>query len=172
MNNTIYKNHVVLLIYPKIGENLPFPESPPYNILTLASYLKNKGIPVKVFDQRLSRNWKNDLIKLLNNNIILAGITSMTGIQIKYGLKISQFIKKENKNIKIVWGGVHVSLIPEESLKNKYIDFIIVGEGEKSLFELAQSLIEKKSINKINNLGYKNDETIQINPIRNFINMD
>jgi len=45
-------------------------------------------------------------------------------------LKIARLIKRYF-NIKIIFGGVHVILSPEEIIKNKEVDIICIGEGEE-----------------------------------------
>lgn len=51
---------------------------------------------------------------------------------------ISKFIKKI-KNIPIIFGGVHVTACPEEVIKNKFVDYIVLGEGEEALAELVKN---------------------------------
>lgn len=80
---------------------------------------------------------------------------------------------KEKTNAKIILGGAHPSAVPKECLKNKWIDYIIISEGEKTLAELCSHLTKNKSIKKIDGIAYKEKQKIIINPKKRFIqNLD
>ncbi|NCN28337.1 B12-binding domain-containing radical SAM protein, partial [bacterium] len=55
-------------------------------------------------------------------------------------------------------GGTHPTIQPQEVLKDNNIDFIIKGEGEISIINLIEALINKTDLSKIDNLGYKNKQ--------------
>ena len=111
----------VILVQPKIGiydiANTRLPLGP----LTLAAPLKKEGYNVKIIDQRTHQDWRKKILNELKKDPILIGITSMTGAQIGYSLEISRFIKSVDKELKIVWGGVHASLLPYQTIKNPCI---------------------------------------------------
>jgi len=44
---------------------------------------------------------------------------------------------KDKLNIPVVFGGIHATLVPEEIMKNDFVDFVVAGEGEHALVELA-----------------------------------
>ncbi len=54
---------------------------------------------------------------------------------------------------------------PEECLK--YADYIMIGECEESLLDFINKLEKKERLHKINNLGFKKNNKIIINPIKN-----
>ena len=148
-----------ILIYPKLefsGTQIP---TPPYSILFIADYLIKRNIDVKVFDLRFdSHTQVNNAISEDNPEYI--GISAMTGPQIYHALQILKSIKKEFDKVKIVWGGVHSTILPGQTLQNKLIDFVIRGEGEKSYYEL----ISGKNLNQIKGLSYKKNGKIHHNP--------
>jgi radical SAM superfamily enzyme YgiQ (UPF0313 family) len=70
----------------------------------------------------------------------------------------------------IVFGGVHPTAVPKSVLKNSCVDYVIVGEGEHALLELLDNIkTGKESLHAINNLGYKANNEIFINPLRPYI---
>jgi len=75
-------------------------------------------------------------------------------------------IKREQPNIKIVFGGPHITAVPQNVLSNWFIDFIIAGEGEYPMLELVQALEAKTCYQDIRNLGYKKQGKIIINETR------
>lgn len=97
---------------------------------------------VKIIDQRLNKEWKKELQRELENKPLCVGITSMTGNQLKYALEASRFVKEISPDTPVVFGGVHVSLEQETTLKEKSIDAIVVGEGERAFEELIRDIKE------------------------------
>ena len=126
----------------------------PGALLAIATLPDKDGFDVKIIDQRIDPQWKENLVKELQDKPLFVGITSMTGSQITPALKISAIVKENN--CLCVWGGVHASLLPEQTLKNPLIDIIVKGEGEITTLELAKALRDKKSLLSVNGLYYKN----------------
>jgi radical SAM superfamily enzyme YgiQ (UPF0313 family) len=60
---------------------------------------------------------------------------------IKFALEISRYIK-EQSSVPVVWRGIHPSLLPEQTLENQYIDYVIQGEGELTLPEFSDRLVQ------------------------------
>ncbi|MBD3282608.1 MAG: radical SAM protein, partial [Candidatus Portnoybacteria bacterium] len=143
----------------------------PMSLLSISTSLIDKGYNVKIIDQRTDKEWKSTLIKELNKNPLIFGVSALTGKQISNGLEASKIVK-ENSNAPVVWGGVHASLLPKQTLENKYIDFVIIGEGEISFLELVNKLKSKEPFKNIKGLGYKEKKETFINPEREFINLN
>ncbi len=144
-----------ILIYPQLefaGTQSPIP---PYSILFIADYLIKRNVDVRIFDLRFD---SLDQVKnaISNNEPEYIGISVMTGPQIYYALKICKSIKKEFNKIKIVWGGIHSTILPTQTLQNKLIDFVIRGEGEKPYHELVSG----KNESQINGLSLKKGKKI------------
>ena len=162
----------VILIQPKIGsmDSIRSNPAPPLSLLHAAVYV-NKEYKICLIDQRLNKNWKSDLENELKKQPLCVALTAMTGRQIKYALSASTLIKQKS-NIPVVWGGIHSSLLPEQTLKNPNIDFVIQGEGELTFLELVKALKNKTQFNKIDGLWYKKSGKIKKNNLREFINVD
>jgi anaerobic magnesium-protoporphyrin IX monomethyl ester cyclase len=65
------------------------------------------------------------------------------------------------KGIPVVWGGIHATAMPEESLRE--CDFACVGEGELSLHRLYTSLCQRNSdFSAIPNLAYVADGQVRL----------
>lgn len=54
-----------------------------------------------------------------------------------------------------VLGGVHASLLPEESLAFDEVDFVVVGEGEYTLLELLDTMEKKEDLKKVRGILFK-----------------
>ena len=114
----------VVLINPGIGK---YNDSPPINLAILASYLRQFGHEIKIIDKLSGGNF-DDLEKFQPD---FAGITGTTPV-ITDAYRCAD--KCREMGIWTVLGGVHTSILPEESLK--HADTVITGEGEITLKEL------------------------------------
>ena len=63
----------------------------------------------------------------------------MTEPQLQFALEISRIAKKYG-NSPVVWGGVHPSLLPEQTLENENIDVVVQGEGEETFLRAGSSI--------------------------------
>jgi len=57
----------------------------------------------------------------------------------------------------IVWGGVHVTFQPVESLREKFVDYVIIGEGELRFPRLLKAIEIGKGFKEIDGIGYKKE---------------
>lgn len=161
----------VILVQPKSDELDFFRKNffLPLGLLNSCVFLNNYKI--KFIDTRVNNNWKRELLKELKLNPLCVAITSMTGTQIKYALEISKFVK-ENSDTLVVWGGIHASLLPEQTLKNQYIDIIVKGEGEITFKELVEAIERKKTLKGIKSIWYKKKGKIKKNQDRPFLDLN
>ena len=108
------------------------------------------------------KNWRDYLFKKIKKerpDIIGVSVLSFNYTQ---ALKISRFIKN-NFKIKVLFGGIHAILSPEEVIKNKEVDMICTGEGEETIKEL---LDKKLNCKNIKGLWYKEKNKIMKNQPR------
>ncbi len=76
-------------------------------------------------------------------------------------LEVVEILKKVNKDLLIVLGGPEVSFDAKDlMLNNKYVDFIIKGEGERSFKEFLTALKERKDYNNIPGLVYRDEARV------------
>lgn len=122
--------------------------------LLSAARLVDKNYDVALVDTRIDREWRRRLLLELTKRPICVGVTSITGRQIRYALEISRFVK-ENSDIPVVWGGIHASIFPDQTLANEYIDFVVKGEGEETFLKLVQAIEKSGTYDKIPGLWYK-----------------
>lgn len=166
----------VLLIDP------PFPERPwdiswlaqfpPKGLLYIASALRDAGIDVEVYDTKIMQYEKPSLLKRSIDEICYVvrkkvaskkpkfiGLTSST-LSYLSALRVAKAAKEGNPDSMVVFGGVHVSFLPEETLNQDFIDVVVRGEGETPLVELSKGLPFKK----IKGISFKENGKIIHNP--------
>lgn len=80
-------------------------------------------------------------------------------------------VKNVNSEIKTALIGLHPSAKPHESLAHHYIDFVVIGEPELTVQELAKTIETGKldELKKVKGLGFKKDDKDIITPPRPFI---
>ena len=83
----------------------------------------------------------------------------------QWALDIAKKIRNKIKG-KIVFGGIHATLMPEEVIKNDVVDFVVVGEGEYPLLELAANLAKGSFVRDIRNIWLKENGSIVRNSMR------
>jgi len=107
-------------------------------------------------------------IRIKRDGIKLVGITVPFSISHWSAQRVASAIKSINKNIITVLGGHHVTVRPLEVLSNKDVDYIVVGEGEYTMLELADALEQGNSagLGRVEGIGYKIDSKPVINPAR------
>lgn len=105
-----------------------------------------------------------DLIGDLSPDLI--GI-SLSSSYFRMSIDITRKLK-EKFTVPIIWGGVHPTLMPEESIK--YPDMVCVGEGEGAMVELADKLGRGEDFSNVDNLWVKREDgTLVKNEIRPLI---
>jgi len=159
----------ILLVYPPIefGKKRGF-GFPPLGLLYIASYLKEKGIEVKVIDAFIEGY---DLPELTYNILKefpdFVCFSSMT-CQIKNVIAVSKELKRNASALKIIVGGPHISSTLAQMFSfSEHINFLVYGEGEETIHKL----ISGASLEKIDGIIYKKEDRIIVNkpssPIEN-----
>ena len=144
----------IILVQPKAGGFDKVGARLPIGILSIAALPYKKGHSVKIVDQRIDSDWKNTILKHITKETICIGITCMTGSQIKYALEASTFFKGEYA-VPVIWGGVHPSLMPKQTLENHNINYIIDREGDITFYNLFKCFKENKNFSNVPGVWYK-----------------
>ncbi len=140
----------------------------PLGLLSVAGPLVKSKYNVVVIDSNIGEKWEDKAIDV--DDIICLGIGSMSGYQIRDGLNFSKLIRASmNLQVPIVWGGDHVSLLPEQSINNPYVDIVVLDQGEETFLEVVDSLSSGKSLTGIRGILYKKSGQVYINPSRPLI---
>jgi len=110
-----------------------------HGLSLLSAVAKKAGYEVSLIDLRRLTGWDN-FHKILNNlNPEVIGFTMMT-VDYDIVTKGVKTCRSTLPNSKIVVGGPHPSILPDDVLEIKDIDYIIQGEGEISFIELLSAI--------------------------------
>jgi len=143
----------------------------PMGLMCIAAPLVEQGYKVTILDQRTEMNFFYKVRQCLENKPICAGISTMTGLQILYALEIANFIR-ENSQIPIVWGGIHPTLMADQTIKNKNVDILVRGEGDITFLELAEALRLKRSLKELKGISWKDGKIVKHNQEREFCDLN
>ena len=143
----------VLLINPKISNtsqnrkvnamvNITFPTS----LGVLAGYLASSGIDnVNIVDEQIhpmDNSSLTDVIMFLQKPRII-GISVLT-LNCGRAFELAGDIKKIDQEATIILGGIHPTVVTEDVLSKNGVDIVVRGEGEETLKELTQLLLDRK----------------------------
>jgi anaerobic magnesium-protoporphyrin IX monomethyl ester cyclase len=78
-------------------------------------------------------------------------------------IKLMELAKKINPDIITVCGGIHASFMYEEMFSlTDAIDYVVIGEGEQTIVELADALSENADVSAVKGLAFRrNGRTIR-----------
>lgn len=129
--------------------------TPPLGLGYISSYLRAKGHET-IFIDGLNKDLSEEEMVELAADCGAAGITVLTDFYLE-AKSLTQKLKAAGKIV--IWGGVHPTVLPEETLEEGGADYVIVGEGEETMSELIDALEGKKSIDNIKGIFAKNKRT-------------
>ena len=163
------KNRVVLY-FPDTMENLAM-IAPPLSLMAIGAYIEKEGYEVVVHDKRLDDAAQDKILSDLDG-VLAVGITSLTGPQIADGIELSRKVKVAAPEVPVVWGGWHPSLLPQQTLSNPHIDYVVRGQGELTFTELLAAFQSKGGMDLIKGLLYKKDGNIIDNGPRELVDIN
>ncbi len=161
------QNKRVILINPlsmkekMLGSTLLLPYGPLY----LAESLYRQGYePYIVYttnDETIEK-----VKQLVTNDTLCISISTMSGTQLFNAISIAKILKEIYPHLPLVWGGVHVTTLPEQTLKSELVDVIVWGEGEDVLPKVLKA-IENNDLSSLigsPGIGIKKDGQFVIGP--------
>ena len=116
----------VMLINPKFRLPIDTRTTPHLGLAYLAAVSERRGDEVFLFDADVEDEHVTDAVRRFQPDVV--GITANTP-QVKQAWRTAQAIKGV-KDIPIVLGGPHPSVLPFESAERPEIDIVARGEGE------------------------------------------
>ena len=170
---TISYNKRILLIYPpddpevkKRGFNYSMGECQPLGLSYIAASLEAHGYKIKIVDAKAETLSIDDIIRrIVAFNPAIIGISVST---VDFCITVSLCRRiKANIDCPLIIGGRHVSALPEETIKESCFDYGAIGEGERTMVELADAISEGdiQKIPQIKGIVFRNgSEIIRTSP--------
>ncbi len=110
---------------------------PPIGLMYVAAALEKAGFEVQMLDNYLMKKSIGEIKQLVTNlNPQIVGITCGSATYARC-VETARAIKEALPNCRIVVGGWHASYVPDSLLANPEIDYVVMGEGERAITQLA-----------------------------------
>lgn len=144
---------------------------PPFWIAVIAAYLRNIGFRIAIIDSNAENitseetaDRVNDYNPYLACEIVYGSQPSGSTQNMTIAGKICKALKN-NTDAKVAIGGLHPSALPERTLKEESVDFVIEGEGLYTIEALLRILISGSSdYSHVPGLWYFDNNSIRNNP--------
>src|SRR5262249_23296308 len=121
-SRVLTKRKVVLFYPPYDGE----PLSAPLCLLSLAAPLLQNGFDVKIIDGAMVPDWESRVLREVQGALCL-GISVLTGPMIRGAMRVGKLVKHANPEVPVILGGWHPSLLPGQTLNERWVDAIVRG---------------------------------------------
>lgn len=156
----------LLLIAPPLlwGQENRMDLKPPINLIYLYSYLKKKGIKVRMLDvisERIDIENLLGIVRELGPRFI--GLPFYQA-SLKTASELVHRLKSENPSIKIIGGGPSITIEYDRILREAGLDLAVIGEGERTLEEII--LAGESDFGAIDGLSYLSEGELLTNAPR------
>ena len=136
---------------------------PPLGLSYVAAALEKADFKVEMLDNYLLQKPIDDvkqMVKKLNPEIV--GITCSSASYPRC-VETAKAVKEALPSCKVVVGGWHPSYMPETMLQHPEIGYVVIGEGERTMAELATYITkgeDDKAIAQIAGVAYRHEGKI------------
>jgi len=157
----------VLFINPSMRNETQHPilnamvfTSPPLGLGYMAAYLKKKheDFNIKIVDE-VTTFFSDEMLEeevVHPKDRVVVGISCLTATFSRAN-ELAGKIKARRKDAVVVFGGVHPTALPDESLETGYVDIVVRHEGETAISELCEHILNGKVFDDIKGISYLKD---------------
>lgn len=139
----------------------------PLGLAYIGAVLEKVSHDVKIIDIDADRISENKFLKIIKNEYEIIGVTATTPTY-KEAERLCKLIKENSKAITVL-GGIHTTILPENCASSEYIDFVVRGEGEKTILELVSAIGNNTNYERICGISFKKNGKIFHSPDRKMI---
>jgi anaerobic magnesium-protoporphyrin IX monomethyl ester cyclase len=139
----------------------------PLGLAYVGAALEKANYKVEMIDNYMLRkplHYIKSEVKRLQPEMV--GITCGS-VTYKPCIETAKAIKEASPSCKVVVGGWHPSYLPETMLQHPEIDYVVMGEGERAIVELANSISkgeDSSTISKIAGVACRHNGKVVKNP--------
>jgi B12-binding domain/radical SAM domain protein len=159
------------ILYGPVSDMVPSStvfEMYPLGFLTIASYLQDRGIDVRIV---------NLAVRMMDDPDfdvpgLLAGLAPRAiGIDLHWlphahgALEVARICKEQHPDVPVIFGGLSASYYHEELVRYPQVDFVLRGDStELPLHRLLEALRRGESCADVPNLTWKQGDAVRVNP--------
>jgi len=149
--------------YVPLKNTFAYRSSCPYNIYLLAAIMEQAGYKVSIKDWNGKKCGIQEIFEeLLPFDVIMISSNSWNWHP---SARVIEKLRSKKEGQIIAVGGLQATLFGRKIIEEYPVDYIIRGEGEKSLIPLLKLIEKKGSEADVPGLIYKKGEEIYINPV-------
>lgn len=127
---------------------------PPLGLASIAAYLEQHEIHNDIIDCYAHPESDALIVDYLQRHQPPYLAFSCTTSSFYDGIRLARIVRQMDRKITIIFGGVHVSAMKKDILRNnEEIDFTVVGEGEETLRHLLSQ--EYQEISEVSGITYR-----------------
>jgi len=146
--------------------------NPPMGLLYLSAYLDDNDFNSKIYElgvfkeedaifdgDRIRFGLSDAEIRMIirDEKPLIIGLNCMYSVYYNDVANIARVIKEEDPNIKVVVGGNHASSYWKEIMKDENIDFVVIGEGERTFLHLLYNFYLISEYSNVDGLVYRDN---------------
>jgi radical SAM superfamily enzyme YgiQ (UPF0313 family) len=144
---------VILLLHPRSTK--PKNRRFPLAVLSLAAVLEGRE-DYTIVDGNIDSDPGATLDHIAAaKQVELLAVSVMPGPQMVAAIPLCRAFRAKHPLVPIVWGGYFPSLYPDAALNADYVDFVVRGQGERTLLDLIAALRGERSLAAVDGLSYK-----------------
>ena len=168
---SVYDFRERAILYGPVSDMVPSStvfEMYPLGFLTIASYLHDRGMDVRIVNLALrmmgSRGF--DVPAFLGRQRPRAVGIDLHWLPHAHGaLEVAHIVKEVHPGVPVIFGGLSSSYFHQELITYPQVDFVLRGDStEPPLHELLVALREGKPLDRVPNLTWKDDGHVRVNP--------
>ncbi len=134
-------------------------EVPPEFAYLKRYYRPGNLSPFKLFShyRHYGLQWEEIRQRILASNADVIGVSSLFTPFYREALRVAAIAKELDPARPVIMGGAHVNACSQQVLADPNVDFVLLGEGERTLPELIAALDDGRffAIDSICGIGYK-----------------
>ena len=161
------RGKVVLFYPPYEGDPLGAPTC----LLALAASLRERGFQPVIVDAAIEPRYKDKVLQEMEGALCF-GVSVLTGPMILSAIDVSKAVKAKYRHAPVIFGGWHPTLLPDETLAAPYVDIVVRGQGDITLCEVADALLNKQSLKDVAGISWKTSVLRTHNPDRKVESID
>ncbi|MDP8230782.1 MAG: radical SAM protein [Candidatus Gorgyraea atricola] len=160
-------NKEIILVNLPPARNYKYENSgslyPATGIMVIGAILKKRKFSVKIVDGALIQEYEKRVLESISERTMFVGFSAMTS-QIVMGYELAKKIKEKWPRLYIVFGGVHSTLYPEQTVSNPYIDIAVINEGSRTVLEIIEHIEGHVQLEAIKGISFCDSEgNVKIN---------
>ncbi|HET9695030.1 MAG TPA: TIGR04190 family B12-binding domain/radical SAM domain protein [Steroidobacteraceae bacterium] len=159
------------ILYGPVSDMVPSStvfEMYPLGFLTIASYLHDRGIDVRIVNLavRMMDDARFDVPRFLARQSPRAIGIDLHWLPHAHGaLEVARICKEQHPGVPVIFGGLSASYYHEELVRYPQVDFVLRGDStEAPLHQLLEALRRGGSCADVPNLTWKQGSEVRVNP--------